>query len=84
MIGITCIGCGGLLVIGFVTPVAGVLVSLCAGAIAFARFQHPSGNLIETNWMNVSAVIVAVAVILLVPGAISTDALSGIDRSRPH
>ena len=74
VIGISCIACGTLLVIGFLTPVAGLLVSLGAGAAAFARFGIPHDNLAEPSWMNAFGVIVTVAVILLGPGAISIDA----------
>jgi uncharacterized membrane protein YphA (DoxX/SURF4 family) len=74
LIGITSIASGALLLIGFLTPIASVLVSLGAGFMAFARLRLHNGNFIETSWMSASMVLITVAVTLLGPGAFSIDA----------
>jgi len=74
LIGIACIASGILLVLGFLTPAAGLLVILGAGAAEFARFRNPQDSLAEPSWMKAFGMIVTVAIILLGPGAISIDA----------
>ena len=54
---------GALLVIGLLTPVAGMVVAAGAAAVALA----------DAGWTNVSLVVLAAAVVLLGPGAISVD-----------
>jgi uncharacterized membrane protein YphA (DoxX/SURF4 family) len=54
---------GALLVVGLLTPMAGLVVAAGAAAIAFS----------DARWTNVSLVFLATAVVLLGPGAFSVD-----------
>jgi uncharacterized membrane protein YphA (DoxX/SURF4 family) len=63
IIGIAEMASGALLVIGLLTPVAGMVVAAGAAAVALA----------DAGWTNVSLVVLAAAVVLLGPGAISVD-----------
>jgi uncharacterized membrane protein YphA (DoxX/SURF4 family) len=71
IVGIVEIASGALVVIGFVTPIAAVVIALRVATAAFARFSVSLG---EAKWTNASVVIVCVALALLGPGAISIDA----------
>jgi uncharacterized membrane protein YphA (DoxX/SURF4 family) len=73
IVGIVEIASGALLVIGFLTPIAAVVIALSIAA-AFSRFSLPSTNFGDSKWTNASLVIVCLAVALLGPGAISIDA----------
>ena len=66
---------GVLLLAGFLTPIAALLADLGAVAVAYARFSVLSAGAIETSWMNISAALIATALVLLGPGWISVDAL---------
>ncbi len=65
---------GTLLLIGFLTPIAGVLVALQAIAVAFVWFPVPSWNLFDAKLPTVLVVVVAIAIVFLGPGAVSLDA----------
>ena len=65
---------GGLLLIGFLTPIAGVLVALSAIAVAFAWFPAPAWNLFDAKLPTLLVVVVAIAIVFLGPGAVSLDA----------
>ena len=54
---------GALLVVGLLTPVAGMVVAAGAAVVVFS----------DAGWTNVSLVVLATAVVLLGPGAISVD-----------
>jgi uncharacterized membrane protein YphA (DoxX/SURF4 family) len=64
---------GALLVIGFATPLVGAVVAVGAVAEAIARFPLASANPFEVSRVNALIVIVAVAIVLLGPGAVSID-----------
>jgi uncharacterized membrane protein YphA (DoxX/SURF4 family) len=66
--GVAEIASGTLLVIGFLTPIASVLAAISCAAVAFSRVSLPAVKFFEASWT-----IVAVALILLGPGAISID-----------
>lgn len=66
---------GVLLLVGFLTPIAAVLVDLGAVGVAYGKFSLHSVGLIEASWMSISAALIAAALVLLGPGWISVDAL---------
>jgi uncharacterized membrane protein YphA (DoxX/SURF4 family) len=72
--GLLALAGGALLLIGFLTPLAGALVALATIGIALAWFPAPAVNLFEAKLVAVLVVIVAAAVVLLGPGALSLDA----------
>jgi uncharacterized membrane protein YphA (DoxX/SURF4 family) len=72
-LGISELAAGILLMIGLLTPLAGFVVAIGAAKVAFSRFSVPPANLFEAKWMNVSLVVIAVAIILVGPGAMSVD-----------
>jgi uncharacterized membrane protein YphA (DoxX/SURF4 family) len=61
------------LLIGFLTPVAGGLVALATIGIARSWFPLPSPNLFNTLLPAILVSIVAIAIALLGPGALSVD-----------
>jgi len=65
---------GVLLLVGFLTPIAAILVDLGAAAVAYSKFSLISADVIEASWMNISVILIATAVVLLGPGSISLDA----------
>jgi len=65
---------GASLLAGFLTPIAGGILALGAIATALSSVPLHAGNPFETKLMAVLAVVVAAAVILLGPGALSLDA----------
>jgi uncharacterized membrane protein YphA (DoxX/SURF4 family) len=67
------IASGALLVIGFATALVGGLIAVGSVAEAIAKFPLASANLFEVPRVNVLIVVVAVAIVLLGPGAISID-----------
>jgi uncharacterized membrane protein YphA (DoxX/SURF4 family) len=67
------IASGLALLAGFLTPIAGSLTGLGAAGIILSWFSIPSGEL-ETKLMSSLIVVMAVAITLLGPGALSLDA----------
>jgi uncharacterized membrane protein YphA (DoxX/SURF4 family) len=65
---------GALLLIGFLTPAAGMLVALGAIGVALSWFPAPASNLFDAKLPTVLVVVVAVALVFLGPGALSLDA----------
>ena len=68
------IASGFALLAGFLTPIAGGLTGLGALGLAFSWFSLPSAGEIETRLATGLLVIVAAAIVLLGPGALSLDA----------
>jgi uncharacterized membrane protein YphA (DoxX/SURF4 family) len=62
------------LLIGFITPVADVLVGLGATGMALSWFHVPTQSLFEANLATVFAVTITAAIGCLGPGAFSIDA----------
>ena len=62
------------LVIGFLTPVAGAIALLAAVGVTFSWLPVPAWNLFSGNLLSFDAIAMAVATILLGPGAFSIDA----------
>jgi hypothetical protein len=72
--GITVLLGGGLLTIGFLTPVAVVLVGLGAALVELSWLPFCTPNLFDTRLSILLAAAMLVAVLLLGPGAFSVDA----------
>jgi len=65
---------GAALLIGFLTPLAGVVVALATLGSTFSWFRLPSVNLFETRLTTILMITVAAAIVFLGPGALSLDA----------
>jgi uncharacterized membrane protein YphA (DoxX/SURF4 family) len=68
------IASGTLLLIGFLTPIAGTVAALAAIGVAFSWVPAPAVNLFDAKLPTALVVVVAVAIVLLGPGALSLDA----------
>ena len=66
--------CGILLMIGYLTPIAAILIGLGETAIGLSWLPIYSTYFCETGASVVFEVIVATAIVLLGPGAFSLDA----------
>ena len=66
----TGIACGIVLLLGFVTPLAGALAAITKVWIAIARFSSGSGD----PWIAIAQAILAAALAMTGPGAWSIDA----------
>jgi uncharacterized membrane protein YphA (DoxX/SURF4 family) len=73
IIGLGEMASGALLVIGLATPLVGTVVAVGAAAGTISRVPLASANLFELLRMNALIMIVAVAIVLLGPGAMSID-----------
>ena len=73
-LGSVAIASGALLLIGFLTPVAGVLVGLGTLGIALGWLPPAARNLFDAKLPTVFAVIMSAAIVFLGPGAFSIDA----------
>ena len=67
------LGIGGLLVLGFLTPLAGSLAILCCLGATFVPLPRGNWDLFNGNPLSLDVVVMAVAVALLGPGAFSLD-----------
>jgi uncharacterized membrane protein YphA (DoxX/SURF4 family) len=72
--GLLGLAAGGALLIGFLTPVAGVVAGLGALGIGFSVLAAPTPNLFDARLPVVFAGIMTVAIVFLGPGAFSLDA----------
>jgi uncharacterized membrane protein YphA (DoxX/SURF4 family) len=64
---------GALLVVGFLTPIASVLVGLGSTGIAFYWLPAPTMNMIDSWLAGLFAIVMAAAIVFLGPGAFSVD-----------
>ena len=64
---------GALLLAGFLTPLAAVLIGSSAAGLGLSWFPAPSPNLFADGLTIAFVVIVALAIVLLGPGAYSLD-----------
>jgi uncharacterized membrane protein YphA (DoxX/SURF4 family) len=71
--GILAVTSGVLLLIGFLTPAASALMALAVMGIALSWFPPPAPRLFDAPLPAVLVVVIAVAVALLGPGALSLD-----------
>lgn len=65
---------GGLLLIGIMTPIACLLLGIISIGVGLSWVPVPTQNLLDNRLSLVFVIIVAVAIILLGPGALSLDA----------
>jgi uncharacterized membrane protein YphA (DoxX/SURF4 family) len=65
---------GALLLVGYLTPLAGVLAGLVCVGSAFAWFPAPNLELFEAKLTTALATVIVVALVCLGPGAFSLDA----------
>ncbi len=72
-IGLIALASGASLLIGFLTPVAGVLVALGSAGLALSWFPAPSPNLFDGKLAAVFVTTMASAIVFLGPGAFSLD-----------
>ena len=73
IVGLALTGSGVLLLVGFLTPLAGALVSLTVLAIGVSWFPPARTNLFHEPLPTAVVVIVAAAIALIGPGAFSLD-----------
>ena len=73
-VGSLAVASGASLLIGFLTPIASVLVGLGCAGIALSWFPSPTPNLFDARLSSVFAGIMAASIVLLGPGAFSLDA----------
>lgn len=71
--GLIALAGGASLLIGFLTPVAGVLVGLCSASIALSWFPSLTPNLFDAKLSAFFVTIIAAAIVFLGPGAFSLD-----------
>lgn len=64
---------GAALLIGFLTPFAGLLLTLCFLGTVFSWFPQPSWSLHDTRLIDFALVVTCVSIALLGPGAFSLD-----------
>jgi len=65
---------GGVLLMGFLTPFASALAFLGGLGAAFSWLPAPSWNFFSGNPLSTDAILIALAVVFLGPGAFSLDA----------
>ena len=74
VVGLLAVAIGAFILIGFVTPVAGILASLGGVGIVLSWFPPPTSSLLVPWPMILLVVTVAIAIVFLGPGAFSLDA----------
>ena len=67
-------GCGACLLIGFLTPVVSISVAIVDLAIARSWLPVVAGKLFEGKLASLEIIVMAIAIVLLGPGAYSLDA----------
>jgi uncharacterized membrane protein YphA (DoxX/SURF4 family) len=65
---------GACLLAGFLTPIAGALAALGAIALALSKLPSPGADTLQDKSLVILVALVAAAVMLLGPGALSLDA----------
>jgi uncharacterized membrane protein YphA (DoxX/SURF4 family) len=72
--GLLLLASGVALAVGFLTPIAGVVVALGILSSTLSWFRAPAASLFETRLTTILMVTMAAAIVLLGPGALSLDA----------
>jgi uncharacterized membrane protein YphA (DoxX/SURF4 family) len=65
---------GACLVIGFLTPAMSVLTAIAIAGNAISWLPPPTGNLFDGKLVSFEMIVMAAAIALLGPGALSLDA----------
>jgi uncharacterized membrane protein YphA (DoxX/SURF4 family) len=73
--GLLGLAAGACLLLGVITPVAGIIVGLGALGTGFSVLPAPTPNLFDARLSAIFAAIMTVAIVFLGPGAFSLDAL---------
>jgi len=73
MLGVVLVGSGSALTIGFLTPLAGLVVGLSFLGIILSWLPVPAWGLHDAKPVAVGMIVTAVAIALLGPGAFSLD-----------
>jgi len=73
-VGFLALAIGAALLIGFLTPLAGLLAGLVSAGGALSWFPAPTANLLDARLSVVFVITMAAAIVLLGPGAFSLDA----------
>jgi uncharacterized membrane protein YphA (DoxX/SURF4 family) len=73
-IGVLEVASGASLLVGFLTPMAGAVAGLSALGSALSWFPSPASHILDDQLSIVFIVIMAAAIVLLGPGAVSLDA----------
>jgi uncharacterized membrane protein YphA (DoxX/SURF4 family) len=73
-VGLLTVAAGALLLVGYLTPLAGILAGLFCVGSAFSWFPAPNLDLFEAKFTAALATSIAVGLICLGPGAFSLDA----------
>jgi uncharacterized membrane protein YphA (DoxX/SURF4 family) len=74
MAGFVVLATGVLLLLGYMTPVAGFIAAASSMATAISWFSAPALELFDKNLTTVLAIVIALAIVCLGPGAFSLDA----------
>jgi hypothetical protein len=72
--GLVGLAAGALLLVGLLTPVAGIIVGLGALGVGFSVLPAPTPNLFDARLTAIFAGIMTAAIVFLGPGAFSFDA----------
>jgi hypothetical protein len=72
--GLLAMASGTLILIGFLTPVVGILVGLAGAAVGLSLLSLPAPTVFDGKLCVVFGSIIAFAIVLLGPGAFSLDA----------
>jgi len=74
VVAILAIASGALLIVGFVTPIAGAAIGLCILAVPFVHLNIVGVDPFEARRYALLVLAADVAIVLLGPGALSADA----------
>ncbi len=72
--GLLAIASGASLLLGFLTPIGAILTAFGCASMTMSWFPAPTHNLIELRLSAILLIVVAGAIVLLGPGALSVDA----------
>lgn len=74
LIGLLALAAGGLLLVGFMTPIVAAIIAAGAAAIGLSLLPHCSPSFFDTRNSVILAAAIVVAIAGLGPGAFSIDA----------
>jgi uncharacterized membrane protein YphA (DoxX/SURF4 family) len=74
VIGLVGVAVGTSLLIGFLTPIAGIILVLGRIGIALSWIPAPATNLFASGMAGIELLVMAITIVMVGPGAISLDA----------